>query len=104
MEGRKFTLEEGLAIASYCLKNNCDYKATAQLFQISEQKVQRWVHRFRGDDSDSLIDPRETSSDQPSKVEKDQLLNDIRHLKQANRRLRVENALLQLLQNPSLSS
>lgn len=104
MDGRKFTLEERLAIASYCVENNCDYKATAQLFQISEQKVERWVHHFRGEDSDAPIDPHESSSDQSSKSLKDRLLDDIRHLKQANRRLRVENALLQLLQDPSLSS
>lgn len=47
MSNRSVTAEERLTIVQYCLSHNNDYKGTAIKYEVSNQNVYQWVHKYR---------------------------------------------------------
>ena len=57
-KGRKTTFEERIEIVSECLKADQNYEATAEKYQVSYQQVYQWVHKYKENGIDGLVDRR----------------------------------------------
>ena len=57
-KGRKTTFEERIEIVSECLKAGQNYEATAEKYQVSYQQVYQWVHKYKENGIEGLVDRR----------------------------------------------
>ena len=55
---RKTTKEERIAIVDYCFKYNHDYKATAEIYDVSYNQVYSWVKKYDEVGEEGLSDKR----------------------------------------------
>lgn len=55
---RKTTIEERKEIVEYCLAHNCDYKETANIYDVAYNQVYSWVKKYNKDGENGLLDKR----------------------------------------------
>ncbi len=78
---RKTTLNERIEIVNYCLENKCNYKNTAEKFDVSYSQVYLWVKKFNNDGVDGLEDSR-------GKRKKESDLTELEKLQRENEKLK----------------
>lgn len=91
---RKTTLEERIAIVEYCMEHNCNYKMTAQKYEVSYSQVYSWVRKFNNGGNGSLTDNR---GQHKSETEVDELEKLRRENKRLKRQLEEKDMTVELL-------
>jgi transposase len=83
-KGRTTTLEERIAIVSYCIAQGKDYGAAIEKYGVSYQQIYSWVSKYEKKGVEGLTDKRGKRKplDEMSEVER---------LRAENRLLRAEN-------------
>lgn len=57
-KGRRTTFEERVNAARDCIERGKDYRATAELHQVSHHQIRSWVRKYEQDGPDALVDRR----------------------------------------------
>lgn len=78
---RKTTFEERKEIIKHCIKNNRDYKRTANIYDVSYSQVYSWVKKFDSKGESALIDKR-------GHHKKDDEVDELERLRRENMRLK----------------
>lgn len=55
MKSRKVSYEERIEIVNYCIKNNYDYKCTADKYNLPYSQVYTWVQKVKENGYESLV-------------------------------------------------
>jgi transposase-like protein len=93
-KGRKTTLTERIEIVSYCIERSLDYTATAEQFQVSYDRVYRWVKKYQKQGVSGLKDNRGKGKDLEDMNELERLQAEIKLLQSQNTQLQMENDVL----------
>ncbi len=78
---RKTTIEERKEIVNYCINNDCNYKDTAALYDVSYNQVYSWVKKYAVSGEEALTDKR-------GHHKKDNELDELERLRRENLRLK----------------
>lgn len=93
---RQTSFEERLDMVRYFMDHNCTYAQVAEKFQVSYNQIYYWVSSYKEKGNDGLLDkrgrPKMKSPEHMSNTDKMKL--ELKHLKEVNRRLELENELL----------
>lgn len=93
MKSRKVSYEERIEIVNYCIKNNYDYKCTADKYNLPYSQVYTWVQKVKENGYESLV-PKKKGAKPKNLVEpqtKEELLQlEIERLRREKERLELE--------------
>ena len=78
---RKTTIEERKEIVEYCISHNCNYKETANIYDVSYGQVYSWVKKYDSCGEDGLTDKR-------GRHKADDEVDELERLKRENLRLK----------------
>ncbi len=85
-KGRKTTFEERVAIVSFCIEHNRDYKGTVRKYGVSYEQVYAWVRKYERGGADALVDRRGRRKPKPAWED----LTETGRLQAENRLLKAE--------------
>jgi len=97
-KGRKTSYEERLECVQYCESHSNNYQETAELYNVSYQRVYLWVRKYDEGGEKALLDHRGKGKEETALSELDRLKLELRKLQKVKRELEVENALLKKLE------
>ncbi|ABX43570.1 transposase IS3/IS911 family protein [Lachnoclostridium phytofermentans ISDg] len=91
---RKVTIEERKEIVAYCIEHGCDYKNTAEQYDVSYSQVYSWVRKYNASGEEGLADKR---GHHKSDEEVDELEKLRRENKRLKRQLEERDMIVELL-------
>jgi transposase len=97
-KGRKTTFEERIQIVDHCLKNQGNYQATSEMYEVSYQQVYQWVKKFEAAGEEGLRDRRGRTKEEIELTAEEKLQLEIKRIERENERLRAENLFLKKLE------
>jgi transposase len=97
-KGRKTTFEERIQIVDHCLKNQKNYQATSEIYEVSYQQVYQWVKKFEASGDAGLRDRRGHTKEEPELTAEEKLQLEIKRIQRENERLCAENLFLKKLE------
>lgn len=97
-KGRKTTFEERIQIVDHCLKQQNDYQATSETYEVSYQQVYQWVKKFEAAGEEGLRDRRGRTKEEIELTAEEKLQLEIKRIERENERLRAENLFLKKLE------
>lgn len=96
-EGRKTTFEERVEIVKDYIESGLTYEEAAKKYDVSYPQVYRWVHKYRQNGVDGLVDRRGKRKEPELMSEADILRAELKLEKAKNKRLELENLVLKKL-------
>jgi len=95
---RKYTIEEKIEVAKFCLDNHKDYVAAAEKYDVSYQNARAWTIKYIDEGEDGFIDRRGKKKEVTSLSEIEQLKKDNERLERLNKEKEMEITVLKKLQ------
>ncbi|WP_286230240.1 helix-turn-helix domain-containing protein [Neobacillus mesonae] len=97
INSRKLSFEEKVEAVHFCIKNDHNYSAVMEKYQVSYQQIYSWTKKYEAGGPESLRDRRGRKKPLDEMTEQEKLRIEIKELEAKNYRLEVENALLKKL-------
>jgi transposase-like protein len=93
-KGRKTTLQERIDIVTDQIQSRMSYAEIAEKYDVSYHQVYQWVHKYRANGVDGLIDRRGNTKPVEEMTEIERLKAENRILKAQLERKELENIFL----------